>query len=221
MSTQHQGEQLAALLKLGPLIPVITIHHLDDAVPLARALVAGGVRLLEITLRTEVGIAAAEAIGRCVPEAVVGVGTVLTPEDLTRAVGVGARFALSPGATRDLLDAARTAPIPFLPGIATASELMEAANRGFKTVKFFPASSMGGLNGLRALTAPFPTTRFCPTGGVGEDNVADWLAIKGVVAVGGSWLTPSEEVSRKDWTSITQRAEQISKRLKALHRPLD
>ncbi len=160
MSTQHQGEQLDALLTLGPLIPVITIHDLDDAVPLARALVAGGVRLLEITLRTEVGLAAAEAIGRSVPEAVVGVGTVLTPEDLKRAIDVGARFALSPGATRDLLDAAMTAPIPFLPGVATASELMEAAARGFRTVKFFPASSMGGLSGPPRADGAFPNNPF-------------------------------------------------------------
>ncbi len=219
MTVRDRQEQLAVLLALGPVIPVITIHDVADAVPLARALVAGGVRLLEITLRTNVGLAAAEAIIRAVPEAVVGIGTVLTPDDLTRAVDVGARFALSPGATRDLLDAAKAAPIPFLPGVATASDLMEASARGFTTFKFFPATSMGGENGLRALTAPFPGARFCPTGGVGEDNVADWLEIESVVAVGGSWLTPSTEMSAKDWPSITRRAERTNNRLRASRRP--
>ena len=176
-------------------------------------------RLLEITLRTSVGLAAAEVIGRDVPEAVVGIGTVLTAEDLTRAVGVGARFALSPGATRGLMDAATTAPIPFLPGVATASELMEAVERGFTTVKFFPASAMGGVAGLRALTAPFPKARFCPTGGVTEENAEAWLAVEGVVAVGGSWLTPAAEVARKDWAAITRRAERMVARLATLPRP--
>ena len=219
MTLQDRRGQLAALLALGPVIPVITIHDVADAVPLARALVAGGVRLLEITLRTNAGLAAAAAIIRAVPEAVVGIGTVLTPDDLSRALDVGARFALSPGATRELLDAAAGAPIPFLPGVATASELMEAGARGFTTVKFFPATAIGGVNGLRALTAPFPNARFCPTGGVGEDNVAEWLAVEGVVAVGGSWLTPSAEVSAKDWPSITRRAERTSDRLRAARRP--
>ena len=220
MTVRDRQKQLAALLALGPVIPVITIHDIADAVPLARALVAGGVRLLEITLRTSVGLAAADAIIRAVPEAVVGIGTVLTPDDLTRALDVGARFALSPGATRDLLDAAKTAPIPFLPGVATASELMEAGERGFTTVKFFPAMSMGGVNGLRALTAPFPGARFCPTGGVSEDNAVDWLEVENVVAVGGSWLTPSREMAAKDWTSITRRAERTSTHLSGFRRPL-
>ena len=220
MTVRDRQEQLAALLALGPVIPVITIHDVADAVPLARALVAGGVRLLEITLRTNVGLAAAEAIGRAVPDAVVGIGTVLTPDDLTRAVDAGARFALSPGATGHLLDAAKAAPIPFLPGVATASELMEANVRGFTTVKFFPATSMGGVSGLRALTAPFPGARFCPTGGVTEDNAVEWLEIENVVAVGGSWLTPSSEVARKDWPSITRRAERARTRLEALRRPI-
>ena len=220
MTVQNQQDQLAELLTLGPVIPVITIREIADAVPLARALVAGGVRLLEITLRTNVGLAAAEAIIRAVPEAVVGIGTVLTPDDLTRAVDVGARFALSPGATGDLLDAAKTAPIPFLPGVATASELMEASARGFSTFKFFPATSMGGMDGLRALTAPFPSSRFCPTGGITEDNAAGWLGVENVVALGGSWLTPAAEMSRKDWLSITRRAERTSSSLKTLSRPI-
>jgi len=199
-------DQLAALLKLGRVIPVITIVRVEDAVPLARALVEGGIRLLEITLRTAAGLAGAEAIIREVPDAIVGIGTVLTPDDLKRTIDIGARFALSPGATPALLDAAAAAPIPFLPGIATASELMEAMTRGFDTAKFFPATSAGGLAGLKALAGPFPSARFCPTGGITEDNAGEWLAQPNVVAVGGSWLTPAAEIAAGQWDVIRARA---------------
>jgi len=205
----HRDEQLTALLAHGTVIPVITINRLEDAVPLARALVAGGVRLLEITLRTAHGLAGAEAIMRAVPEAIVGIGTVLTPEDLARVVAMGARFALSPGATPALLDAAASAPIPFLPGIATASELMAAMQRGFHTAKFFPASTAGGIPGLRALAGPFPAARFCPTGGISAANAAEWLAEPNVIAVGGSWLTPAAEVAAGRWDAIEARAAQV------------
>ncbi len=204
----HQTEQLAALLAHGRVIPVITIDRLEDAVPLARALVEGGVRLLEITLRTVHGLAGAEAIMRAVPDAIVGIGTVLTPQDLARAVSAGARFALSPGATPGLLDAAAEAPIPFLPGIATASELMEGMQRGFTVAKFFPASTAGGIPGLRALAGPFPAARFCPTGGISASNASEWLAEPNVVAVGGSWLTPAVDVAAGRWDEIRERASQ-------------
>ncbi len=203
-------DPLAALLALGRVIPVITIDRLEDAVSLARALVEGGVRLLEITLRTPAGLGAAEAIIRAVPDAVVGIGTVLTPGDLARAVDIGARFALSPGATPALLDAAAAAPIPFLPGIATASEMMQAMARGFDTAKFFPATAAGGIPALKALAGPFPQARFCPTGGITEANAAEWLAQPNVVAVGGSWLTPSDEVARGEWASIRERARRVN-----------
>ena len=207
MSTSlSRSDQLAALLAVGRVIPVITLHRLEDAVPLARALVAGGVRLLEVTLRTEAGLAGAEAIMRAVPEAVVGIGTVLTPDDMRRAVESGARFALSPGATPALLDAAMASPIPFLPGIATASELMEAASRGFVTTTCFPASTSGGLAGLRSLAGPFPEARFCPTGGITQDNAREWLAQPNVIAVGGSWLTPGADVAAGRWDAIRERA---------------
>jgi 2-dehydro-3-deoxyphosphogluconate aldolase/(4S)-4-hydroxy-2-oxoglutarate aldolase len=198
--------QLDSLLAQGRVIPVITINRVEDAVPLARALVEGGIRLLEITLRTEAGLAGAQAIIREVPDAIVGIGTVLSADDLKRTIDIGARFALSPGATATLLDAAATAPIPFLPGIATASELMEAMARGFDTVKFFPAISAGGLAGLKALAGPFPHARFCPTGGVTESNVSEWLAQPNVVAVGGSWLTPPAEIAAGQWDAIRNRA---------------
>jgi 2-dehydro-3-deoxyphosphogluconate aldolase/(4S)-4-hydroxy-2-oxoglutarate aldolase len=199
-------DQLAALLKLGRVIPVITINRVEDAVPLARALVDGGIRLLEVTLRTAAGLAGAEAIIRDVPGAIVGIGTVLTPDDLKRTIDIGARFALSPGATAALLDAAAAAPIPFLPGIATASELMETMARGFDTAKFFPATSAGGLTGLKALAGPFPNARFCPTGGITESNAGEWLAQPNVIAVGGSWLTPAAEIATGQWDAIRARA---------------
>ena len=205
-AASSRQDQLATLLGLGRVIPVITLNRLDDAVPLARALVAGGVRLLEITLRTPAGMDGARAIMQAVPDAVVGIGTVLTPDDLRRAVEAGARFALSPGATPELLDAAAGAPIPFLPGVATASELMAAMARGFSTAKFFPATAAGGLPALRALAGPFPQARFCPTGGITEANAAEWLAQPNVVAVGGSWLTPAAEVVAGQWEAIRERA---------------
>ena len=206
IAAPSRQDQISALLALGRIIPVITLDRLDDAVPLARALVAGGVRLLEVTLRTAAGLDGARAIMRAVPDAVVGIGTVLTPDDLRRAVEAGARFALSPGATPDLLAAATGVPIPFLPGVATASELMAALARGFTTAKFFPATSAGGLPALRALAGPFPLARFCPTGGITEANAAEWLAQPNVVAVGGSWLTPATEVAAGQWDLIRDRA---------------
>lgn len=204
------GQRLDELLLISRVIPVITIEHAGHAVPLARALVAGGIRLLEITLRTDAGLEGAAAIIAEVPEAVVGIGTVLTPADLARSVAIGARFALSPGATPELLDAAAQAGIPFLPGVATASELMRALARGFDMVKFFPAVPAGGIPALRALAGPFPAARFCPTGGIGEDNAAEWLAVPNVAAVGGSWLTPAAEVRAKRWDAISERARRAA-----------
>lgn len=219
MPTPSPHDPLAGLLAIGRIIPVITVTRLDTAVPLARALVAGGIRLLEITLRSSVGLQAAEAIMREVPDAVVGIGTVLTPADMDRVVASGARFALSPGATPALLDAAAAAAIPFLPGIATPSEMMEAMGRGFHTAKFFPAGTAGGIAALRALAGPFPQARFCPTGGITEQNAAAWLAEPNVVAVGGSWLTPADEVAAERWEAITARAAAAHALASGLTRP--
>lgn len=208
-----RAERLRELLSMSRVIPVITIERVEDAVPLARALAAGGLRLLEITLRTPAGLAAAAAVAASVPEAVMGVGTVLTPHDLDRAIMSGAQFALSPGATPSLLDAAARAPIPFLPGVATASELMAAMAHGFDVVKFFPATAAGGMPALRALGGPFPEARFCPTGGITEDNAAEWMALPNVVALGGSWLSPQAEVTAGRWDAISERAARIVARL--------
>ncbi|NBJ11861.1 bifunctional 4-hydroxy-2-oxoglutarate aldolase/2-dehydro-3-deoxy-phosphogluconate aldolase [Microvirga arsenatis] len=199
---------LADLLRAGPIVPVITLERVEDAVPLARALVAGGLRLLEITLRTPAAADSAAAIIREVPEAIVGIGTVLTPKDLERAQALGARYALSPGATPDLLQAASRSAMPFIPGIATASELMAALAHGFQTVKFFPAVAAGGIPALKALAGPFPQARFCPTGGIDEKNVKDWLALPNVVAAGGSWICSTSDIRAQAWDTITAKAKQ-------------
>jgi 2-dehydro-3-deoxyphosphogluconate aldolase / (4S)-4-hydroxy-2-oxoglutarate aldolase len=210
-------EQLDKLLQSGRLVPVITIERAEDAVPLARALVAGGLRLLEITLRTPAAPEAAARIIAEVSEAVVGIGTVLTPDDLLRAEEIGAQYALSPGTTPDLLDAAAAGRLPFIPGIATASELIQAITRGFDTVKFFPAVPAGGIPALKALAGPFPQARFCPTGGIREDTAAAWLAQPNVVALGGSWLTPASDIRAGNWDAITGRARQALSHISQRH----
>jgi 2-dehydro-3-deoxyphosphogluconate aldolase / (4S)-4-hydroxy-2-oxoglutarate aldolase len=207
-------EKLAALFEQATIIPVLTIERLEDAVPLARALVAGGVHVLEVTLRTPVAIESAKAIMAHVPEAVVGIGTILNADDLARAEAIGARFGISPGATPDLLRAVGASTLPFAPGIATASELMLALAHGFNLVKFFPAEPSGGIKALRALAGPFPDARFCPTGGIGEANAAAWLAEPNVVAVGGSWLCPAADVSSGNWDGITAICNRTMKLLK-------
>jgi 2-dehydro-3-deoxyphosphogluconate aldolase/(4S)-4-hydroxy-2-oxoglutarate aldolase len=204
---ESRDRQLADLLRSGPVVPVITLERVEDAVPLARALVAGGLRLLEITLRTPAAADAAAAIIRDVPEAIVGIGTVLTPKDLERAQALGARYALSPGATPDLLAAASRSEMPFIPGIATASELMMALAHGFQTVKFFPAVAAGGIPALKALAGPFPQARFCPTGGIDEKNLKDWLALPNVVAIGGSWICSTADIRAQSWAEITAKAQ--------------
>src|SRR5260221_4129391 len=186
-------EKLAALFRQAVVIPVTTIERLEDAVPLAKALVAGGVRVLEVTLRTPVAIEAAKAMISEVPDAIVGIGTILNPDDLARARALGAVFGISPGGTPELLKAAAAGDLPFAPGIATASELMQALALGLDIVKFFPAEQSGGIKALRALAGPFPNVRVCPTGGIGEANAASWLAEPNVLAVGGSWLFPAAD----------------------------
>jgi 2-dehydro-3-deoxyphosphogluconate aldolase/(4S)-4-hydroxy-2-oxoglutarate aldolase len=205
--TGSNQTKLLALFKSARVVPVLTIPRLEDAVPLARALVAGGVRVLEVTLRTEAAVEAAKAIIANVPDAVVGIGTILNADDLARAEGLGAKFGISPGATPELLRAAAASRLPFAPGIATASELMAALAHGFELVKFFPAEQVGGIKALRALAGPFPQARFCPTGGIGETNAPVWLAEPNVVAVGGSWLCPAAEIRSGNWAGITAMCE--------------
>jgi len=214
MTAVSKQEKLATLFRSARVIPVLTIERREDAVPLAKALVAGGIRTLEITLRTSDAIEAARAIMAAVPEAIVGIGTILNGDDLSRAEALGAKFGISPGSTPDLLEAAAASRLPFAPGIATASDLMQALAAGFDLVKFFPAEPAGGIKALRALGGPFPNARFCPTGGIDEGNAAAWLAEANVVAVGGSWLCPAADIRDGNWAGITAMCQRAMKLLK-------
>ncbi len=215
MTTTSKQDQIAELIRRATVIPVLTIERVEDAVPLARALVAGGVRTLEVTLRTPVAADAAKAIIAEVPDSVVGIGTILNAGDLARAEALGAKFGISPGATPELLKAVAASRLPFAPGIATASELMQALAHGFDVVKFFPAEQAGGIKALRALAGPFPNVRVCPTGGIGEANAATWLAEANVLAVGGSWLCPAADIRAGNWAGITAMCAKAMKTLKA------
>ncbi|MBR1205750.1 MULTISPECIES: bifunctional 4-hydroxy-2-oxoglutarate aldolase/2-dehydro-3-deoxy-phosphogluconate aldolase [unclassified Bradyrhizobium] len=215
MTTTSKQDRIAELIRQATVIPVLTIERLADAVPLAKALVAGGVRTLEVTLRTAVAVDAAKAIIAEVPDAVVGIGTILNADDLARAEALGAKFGISPGATPELLKAVAASGLPFAPGIATASELMQALAHGFDVVKFFPAEQAGGIKALRALAGPFPNVRVCPTGGIGEANAAIWLAEPNVLAVGGSWLCPAADIRASNWAGITTMCAKAMKTLKA------
>ncbi len=200
----------ADLARQGPVIPVIVVEHLEHAVPLAQALVAGGVRVLEVTLRTPVALAAIEAMARAVPEAIVGAGTLRSADDVRAAQAAGARFGVSPGYTREVGSACRSAGLPLLPGVATAGEVMAASADGFDFLKFFPASAAGGLPMLKALAGPFPDIAFCPTGGISVETAPQYLALPNVRVVGGSWLTPADALRAGDWARITQLARAAS-----------
>lgn len=197
------NEQLAGILAENPIIPVITIAKVSDAVPLAKALLSGGITALEITLRTPAAPDAIERIVKEVPEAIVGVGTIRSAGDVAQAVRLGAKFLVSPGTTGGIYRAVAQSKLPFLPGVATASELMAALDQGFDTVKFFPAVPAGGIAAIKALAGPFPQVRFCPTGGISEGNFLEWLAVPEIVAVGGSWLAPASAIKAGNWADIT------------------
>ena len=191
------------IMRDAPVIPVIVLHDAAQAVLLARALVAGGVRMLEVTLRTPQALACIEAIARHVPEAVVGAGTIRTASDARACAMAGARFAVSPGLTTAVGQACRDEGLPLLPGVATASDIMAAQEQGLTELKFFPALQAGGAAMLKAWGGPFGDVRFCPTGGVSLANAADFLALENVICVGGSWLTPADALAQGDWTRIT------------------
>lgn len=207
----NQNPAIKPFLHLGPVIPVMVVERTEDAVPLAQALVAGGVKVLEITLRTPNALAVITAIARQVPNAVVAAGTITTPEQWEAAARAGARFGVSPGLTPRLLAAAASAPIPLLPGVASASELMTALDTGFECFKFFPAQQAGGTGMLQALGGPFAQAVFCPTGGISMANAPDYLKLPNVACVGGSWLTPAAAVQAADWAAITALAQAASK----------
>jgi len=193
---------IKSILALAPVIPVLTVEEVAHAAPLARALCAGGLRVLEVTLRTPACLPAIEAMRASVPEAVVGVGTLSRPEDFTAAERAGAQFGVSPGLTGELASAARAVKFPLLPGIMTPSELIAGVNWGFAAFKLFPAQQAGGVGMLKALGAPFPEVVFCPTGGVTRATAPEFLALKNVMCVGGSWVAPAEAIRAGDWKQI-------------------
>ena len=201
---------LEDLLAGTAVVPVLVIDSVATAIPLARALVAGGLPILEITLRTKAALDVIRAIGAEVDGAVVGAGTVLTPEQLDQVVKVGARFAVSPGATEAILDAACDSPVPLLPGAATASEVMRLLERGHHFMKFFPAEPAGGVAYLQALASPLPEARFCPTGGIDVERARTYLSLSNVVCVGGSWVTPGDAVRAGDWARVSALATQAA-----------
>lgn len=211
--TMSVRERLDAILAKNRLIPVIAIEDADAAVPLAQALVAGGVTALEVTFRTAAAAEAIRRIVRDVPQAIVGAGTIRSADDARHAADLGAQFGVSPGTTPKIYAACTTANLPLLPGVATASEILVALDHGCDVVKFFPAVPAGGIPAIKALRGPFPTIRFCPTGGISEDNAAEWLSVPGVVAVGGSWLAPESKIKARDWRSITEIASRSVARL--------
>ncbi len=193
-----------------PVIPVLTIEHLKDAVPLARALVAGGLPVLEVTLRTGAALDALRAITAEVPDAVAGIGTVTKPADIVSACEAGAGFLVSPGTPASLSAALADAPVPVLPGCATVSEAMALADRGFRVLKFFPAEPSGGARWLRSVAAPLPQLKFCPTGGIDAGNAASYLALPNVIAVGGSWVAPADAIAAGDFGRVTALARAAS-----------
>lgn len=206
---------IAAIAARAPVIPVLTLEDRASAVPLARALAKGGLPVLEITLRTAAALEALRAIVGEVPEAIVGAGTVLNPGQMEEVRRAGARFAVSPGCTVGLAAAARSAELPFLPGVQTVSEAMSLSDQGFSLLKFFPAGAAGGLLWLSAVAAPLAGVRFCPTGGIGADTAPSYLALGNVACVGGSWVAPRDAVAAGDWTRI----ERLAAAASALKRP--
>jgi 2-dehydro-3-deoxyphosphogluconate aldolase/(4S)-4-hydroxy-2-oxoglutarate aldolase len=193
-------------LALAPVIPVLTIEHVDHAVPLARALCAGGLRVLEVTLRTPACLPSIEAMRKAVPDAVVGVGTLTRAQDFVDADRAGAQFGVSPGLTADMAKAAKAASYPLLPGIMTPTELIVGLGWGFDTFKLFPAQQAGGVNMLKALSGPFPDVVFCPTGGITRATAPDFLALPNVACVGGSWVAPADRIRAGDWSAIEELA---------------
>ncbi|MWA10813.1 bifunctional 4-hydroxy-2-oxoglutarate aldolase/2-dehydro-3-deoxy-phosphogluconate aldolase [Streptomyces sp. BA2] len=200
----------ASVLDLAPVVPVVVVEDLADAVPLARALVAGGLPAIEVTLRTPAALDAIRAIADQVPDAVVGAGTVISPQGVADSVDAGARFLVSPGWTDTLLAAMKASGVPFLPGVSTTSEVVALLERGVHEMKFFPAEAAGGTAYLKSLGGPLPQARFCPTGGIGLASAPSYLALKNVGCVGGSWMLPADAVAAKDWPRIEALAREAA-----------
>ncbi|AFO92467.1 bifunctional 4-hydroxy-2-oxoglutarate aldolase/2-dehydro-3-deoxy-phosphogluconate aldolase [Phaeobacter inhibens] len=209
ITPQDASTRARDICQLAPIVPVLVVHDVAHARPLAEALIAGGLPALEVTLRTPAALDVIAEMAK-VKGGVVGAGTLITPEDVTRAVAAGAQFGVSPGATDTLLDAAEAAGLPMLPGAATASEAMRLLDRGYDMLKFFPAEASGGAPALKAIGAPLPQISFCPTGGVSPDNADSYLSLSNVVCAGGSWVAPAKLVEAGDWDGIRDLARAAS-----------
>jgi len=200
------SEALRAMLRRAPVIPVLTVTRTEHAVPLAEALVGGGLTVLEVTLRSPVALEVIRAMRRAVPEAIVGVGTLVRAEQFAQAAEAGAQFGVSPGLTTTLAAASATVPYPLLPGVMTPSELLFARAQGFDTCKLFPAQQAGGVGMLKALHAVFPDVAFCPTGGISRQNAGEFLQLPNVLCVGGSWVAPADALEKGDWARVRELA---------------
>lgn len=209
-SSAASASASASVLDLAPVVPVVVVEDLADAVPLARALVAGGLPAIEVTLRTSAALDAIRAIAAEVPDAVVGAGTVISPRNVADSVDAGARFLVSPGWTDTLLAAMKASGVPFLPGVSTTSEVVALIERGVHEMKFFPAEAAGGTAYLKSLGGPLPQARFCPTGGIGLASAPSYLALPNVGCVGGSWMLPADAVSAKDWPRVEALAREAA-----------
>jgi 2-dehydro-3-deoxyphosphogluconate aldolase/(4S)-4-hydroxy-2-oxoglutarate aldolase len=203
-------DRILEIMKLAPVVPVLVIDDINAAVLLARALVAGGLPAIEVTLRTPSALDCIAAISAGVEGAIVGAGTVLNADHMEQAINAGSKFLVSPGATQELIDASKRSNVPLLPGVATASEAMGLAEEGITALKFFPANHAGGAGYIKALSSPLPHITFCPTGGINADNAGEYLSLPNVACVGGSWVAPKELIERGDWAGITALAKAAS-----------
>lgn len=206
-----------SVLTRGPIIPVVTIHNANDTVALAQALWEGGMRSIEITLRTEAALGAITKVREAIPEMLVGAGTIISPKNLQDAATAGAQFALSPGCTRNLLLAGINGSIPFIPGVSTLSEVLQGLEFGYTHFKFFPAAACGGTAVLQAISGPLPQVKFCPTGGINGENVLDYLALSNVECVGGSWFVPAQAIVDKNWPLITDLSQDVLNQVNSLN----
>ena len=202
---------ISKILSLGPVMPVIVIEQANHAIPLGEALLTGGIKTIEITLRTSAALNAIEQLAKHLPEIYVGAGTILTKENATRAKNSGAKFCVSPGTTSSIIDACNECNISLLPGASTVSEMLTLSEAGFSEIKFFPASAAGGIPFIKSLVSPLPNLKFCPTGGISYETASEWLSLVNVSCVGGSWIAPAKDINDQNFSEITARAKQATK----------
>ena len=202
---------ISKILSLGPVMPVIVIEQANHAIPLGEALLTGGIKTIEITLRTSAALNAIEQLAKHLPEIYVGAGTILTKENATQAKNSGAKFCVSPGTTSSIIDACNECNISLLPGASTVSEMLTLSEAGFSEIKFFPASAAGGIPFIRSLLSPLPNLKFCPTGGISYETASEWLSLVNVSCVGGSWIAPAKDINDQNFSEITARAKQATK----------